>query len=80
MKPQSGYYRNIIGDVFPMIRIAFTHTPMYGVSRVSAENVIELLKNSDDISPKHFPNTFLFNANCFRWQNITFLNNKKASL
>ena len=48
MKPQSGYYRNIIGDVFPMIRIAFTHTPMYGVSKVSAEKVIELLKKSDD--------------------------------
>ena len=48
MKPQPGYYRNIIGNVFPMIRIAFTHTPMYGVSRVAAENVIELLKKSDD--------------------------------
>jgi len=42
MKPQAGYYRNIIGNVFPMIRIAFTHTPMSGVTRVPKDNVIDL--------------------------------------
>ena len=48
MKPQAGHYRNIIGDVFPMIRIAFTHTPMIGVTEVPNDNVINLLKDSSD--------------------------------
>ena len=48
MKPQAGYYRNIIGNVFPMIRIAFTNTPMSGVTRVPNDNVIDLLKDSSD--------------------------------
>ena len=47
-KPQPGYYRNIIGGIFPMIRIAFTNVPMYGVKRVDSNNVIELLKQSND--------------------------------
>ena len=48
MKPQAGYYRNIIGKVFPMIRIAFTHTQMIGVTKVRNEKVIELLNESND--------------------------------
>ena len=48
MKPQAGYYRNIIGNVFPMIRNAFTHTPMSGVTRVPNDNVMDLLKDSSD--------------------------------
>ena len=47
-KPQPGYYRNIIGNIFPMIRIAFTNVPMYGVKQVDSNNVIELLKQSND--------------------------------
>ena len=34
LKPQPGYYRNIIGDIFPMIRIAFTNVPNYGVNQL----------------------------------------------
>jgi len=48
MKPEAGYYRNIIGNVFPMIRIAFTDTPMSGVTKVPNDNVIDLLKDSSD--------------------------------
>ena len=48
MKPQAGHYKNIIGNVFPMIRIAFTHTPMYGVTKVEKDNVIDLLNKSND--------------------------------
>ena len=48
MKAPSGYYRNLLKDTYPMIRIALTHTPMYGVTRVDNSNVIEVLKQSDD--------------------------------
>jgi hypothetical protein len=48
MKPETGHYKNIIGNVFPMIRIAFIHTPMYGVTKVAKDNVIDLLNKSND--------------------------------
>ena len=48
MRAPAGYYRNILKDTYPMIRIALTHTPMYGVTRVDNTNVIEVLKQSDD--------------------------------
>ena len=48
MKAPAGYYRNLLKDTYPMIRIALTHTPMYGVTRVDNSNVIEVLKQSDD--------------------------------
>lgn len=44
----TGHYRKIIGDVFPMVRMAFTHTAMYGVTRVDDTNVIKMLEQSDD--------------------------------
>lgn len=48
MKAPAGHYRNLLKDTYPMIRIALTHTPMYGVTRVDNSNVIEVLKQSDD--------------------------------
>ena len=48
MRAPAGYYRNLLKDTYPMIRIALTHTPMYGVTRVDNTNVIEVLKQSDD--------------------------------
>ena len=46
MKPQPGYYRNLLTD--KNVRIAFTHTPMYGVSRIDNAKVLEELENSTD--------------------------------
>ena len=46
MKPTPGYYRRLLSD--PKIRIAFTHTPIVGCSRIDNHTVIEELKNSTD--------------------------------
>lgn len=48
MKPQPGHYREILKDTYPFIRIALTHTPMYGVTRVDNANVIKVLEQSTD--------------------------------
>lgn len=48
MKPQPGHYRQILKDTYPFIRIALTHTPMYGVTKVSHDNVIKVLEQSTD--------------------------------
>ena len=53
-RPQPGHYRKIIGDVFPMIRIALTSSPMYGVTKVPKDNVINLLSQSDDEFAKYY--------------------------
>lgn len=46
MKAPTGHYRKLISN--PYIRIAFTHTPIYGCIRVDNTNVIEELKASQD--------------------------------
>jgi hypothetical protein len=48
MKPQSGHYREILKDTYPFIRIALTHAPMSGVTRVNDANVIKVLEQSTD--------------------------------
>jgi hypothetical protein len=42
------YYRNIIGEKFPDVRIAFTHSPMIGVTRIDSTPILEVLKASTD--------------------------------
>ena len=42
------YYRNIIGDKFPSVRIAFTHTPIIGCTMIPKEPILEVLRESDD--------------------------------
>ena len=42
------YYRNIIGEKFQNVRIAFTHTPMIGVTRVDPAPILDVLKASTD--------------------------------
>ena len=42
------YYRNIIGEKFPDVRIAFTHTPIIGCTRIPKEPILEVLRASDD--------------------------------
>lgn len=42
------YYRNIIGEKFPNVRIAFTHTPIIGCTRVDPAPILDVLKASTD--------------------------------
>ncbi len=46
MKAPSGHYRKLLTN--PHIRIAFTHTPIYGCTRISPNPIIEELEKSDD--------------------------------
>ena len=48
MNPPSGYYRNLLKDTYPEVRIAFTHTPIYGCSRVNSEAILKVLDASED--------------------------------
>jgi hypothetical protein len=41
-----GYYKNLISD--SNIRIAFTHTPIIGCTKVDSSKVLEELKQSND--------------------------------
>lgn len=45
-KPNPGYYRRLLSD--PNIRIAFTHTPIIGCTRVPFDKSLEDLRNSTD--------------------------------
>lgn len=51
-----GYYRQLLESSYPMVRIAFTHTPMYNVTRVDSANVLSVLDNSDDQYAKYYAN------------------------
>jgi hypothetical protein len=46
MKAPTGHYRKLISN--PYIRIAFTHTPIYGCVRVDEDHVIKELEQSQD--------------------------------
>jgi hypothetical protein len=54
MIPQPGYYRNLLSD--KNVRIAFTHTPMYGVTRIDNTRVLEELKQSSDEYAQYYIN------------------------
>ena len=47
-KAPSGYYRQLLSNLFPMVRIAFTHTPIIGCTKVDSRPIINFLKESDD--------------------------------
>ena len=51
-----GYYRQLLESSYPMVRIAFTHTPMYNVTRVDSANVLSVFDNSDDPYAKYYAN------------------------
>ena len=42
------YYRTILKDTLPHVRIAFTHTPIIGCTRIPKEPVLAELKKSND--------------------------------
>jgi hypothetical protein len=52
MKPQPGYYRRLLSN--PNIRIAFTHTPIIGCTKIDCTPVIEELKLSSDGAAKYY--------------------------
>ena len=54
MNPPTGYYRQLLSSYFPEVRIAFTHTPIYGCSRVDSTNVLRVLDASDDPHAKFY--------------------------
>lgn len=54
MNPPSGYYRQLLSSHFPEVRIAFTHTPIYGCSRVDSKNVLKVLDASTDPHAKFY--------------------------
>ncbi len=54
MNPPKGYYRELLKDTHPQIRIAFTHTPIIGCTRVNPEPVLEVLDKSTDVHSKFY--------------------------
>lgn len=48
MNPPKGYYRQLLKNTLPYVRIAFTHTPIVGCSRIEKEPVIKALQMSSD--------------------------------
>jgi hypothetical protein len=52
--PPKGYYRQLLANDFPMVRIAFTHTPIYGCSMVDPNNVLRVLDSSQDQYAKFY--------------------------
>lgn len=56
MTAPKGYYRQLLSNTYPMIRIAFTHTPMHNVTRVNCEGVLKVLDGSSDEYAKYYAN------------------------
>jgi len=54
MKPTTGYYKQLLKNYFPEIRIAFTHTPIYGCTKVNADYVLKVLDASNDVYAKFY--------------------------
>lgn len=59
MRAPAGYYRQLLQDTYPMIRIALTHTPMYNVTKVDSDKVIEVFKASEDQYAEYYINGLL---------------------
>lgn len=54
MSAPKGYYRNLISD--SNVRIAFTHTPIYGCTRIDNTKVLEELEKSTDEYAQYYIN------------------------
>jgi len=54
MTAPKGYYRNLISD--SNVRIAFTHTPIYGCTKVDNSKVLEELEKSTDEYAQYYIN------------------------
>lgn len=47
-RPPSGYYRNLLSNKFPDVRIAFTSQPIVGCTKVDSQPIIKELESSKD--------------------------------
>jgi hypothetical protein len=56
MNPPKGYYRNLLKDNFPHVRIAFTHTPIFGCTIIDPKEIINILDSSNDIHAIFYSN------------------------
>jgi hypothetical protein len=54
MNPPKGYYRELLKDTHPHIRIAFTHSPIIGCTIVNPKSVLEVLDRSTDEHSKFY--------------------------
>lgn len=54
MRPTPGYYRQLLSATHPQVRIAFTHTPIHGCTRIDSSDVKQVLSNSDDIYARFY--------------------------
>ena len=54
MNPPKGYYRQLLKDKFPEIRIAFTHTPIHGCRKVESEPILNVLDVCTDPYAKYY--------------------------
>jgi hypothetical protein len=54
MTPPKGYYRQLLANDCPDVRIAFTHTPIYGCKRVDSKPILEILDKSTDAYAKFY--------------------------
>lgn len=54
MSAPKGYYRNLISD--SNVRIAFTHTPIYGCTKIDNTKVLEELEKSTDEYAQYYIN------------------------
>lgn len=48
MEVPTAYYRRLLKDSYPNVRIAFTHSPIVGCVRVPVTRIIEALKKTND--------------------------------
>lgn len=53
MTAPKGYYRQLLAN-FPMVRIAFTHTPIIGCTKVDSNDIIKLLEASTNEYAKYY--------------------------
>jgi len=49
-----GYYKELLKNDLPEIRIAFTHTPIHGCSIVDSSSVLKVLDSSTDQYAKYY--------------------------
>lgn len=56
MKAPTGHYRKLLKDTHPNVRIAFTHTPIIGCTRINETPILEVLKESDDQYAEYYVN------------------------
>ena len=54
MTPPKGYYRQLLENDCPSVRIAFTHTPIYGCKQVDSEPILKVLDASTDEYAKFY--------------------------